>query len=150
MIKYKLDLEQYDWSVSCYFGITSILSEEILEDIYSIGATKNVADSAYKLLKSEQYNIGLTYTNKSLRKSVLVVGLANSADEYANTLFHEISHLAIHIANANDIDLDSESYCYLIGEVARLLNPTISPFLCGCCRDEAIKKASTDKAEEAG
>lgn len=89
-------------------------------------------DKAYNNLSSGELDRGLTYVSKG--KAVCVIGKASSASEYANSIQHEIMHLAIFIAIAEGIPLDSEEVCYIGGEIAKKMHPKTKLLTseCGC------------------
>lgn len=74
-------------------------------------------ESARKLLEEGKINTGLTYVSDG--KAVCVIGKASNASQYADSIQHEIMHLAVFIARDEGIPLDSEEVCYIGGEIAR-------------------------------
>ena len=57
-----------------------------------------------------------------------------SASEFQNTFDHEKGHLAMHIANALNIDLLGEEFQYLTGEIGQKMFLVARRFLCDHCR----------------
>ena len=74
---------------------------------------------AERLLSSNQRNIGLAYSNKGTKKSVIVVSETTNVWEFFNSFAHEVDHLEKHIAKALDFSPYSESASYLVGELVR-------------------------------
>lgn len=74
---------------------------------------------AERLLRSNRYNKGLTYTRPILRETVVVISEATDIGEFFNTFAHEIDHIEKHIAKALDFSPYSERASYLVGEIVR-------------------------------
>ena len=72
-------------------------------------------EDASNLVLRGEANKGLTYSNVSLRKSVVAIGWTTSSGEYANSLSHEMLHVIQHIAEYDLIDMYGEEACYLMG-----------------------------------
>ena len=88
------------------------------------------------MLKSNDKNTGLTFSNFNHRYSVVVIGLTTSAAEFQNTFDHEKGHLAMHIAKALEIDLYGEEFQYLTGEIGQKMFLVARRFLCDNCRQK--------------
>lgn len=89
-------------------------------------------DKAYKNLYSGKLDTGLTYVCDG--EAICVIGKASDASEYANSIQHEVMHLAIFIAIAEGIPLDNEEVCYIGGEIAKKMHPKAKLLTseCGC------------------
>lgn len=132
MIKQHITLNRYDLEIDIYYAIHGYAVDEILDNLVSIGVRGNNLHHAKELLEHGRLNTGLTYVSN--KKAVCVIGKASSASQYANSIQHEIMHLAIFIAREEEIPLDSEEVCYIGGEIAhKMWNKT--KYLtsdCGC------------------
>ena len=73
------------------------------------------------LLSSGAVNTGLIYSNKSERKSIIVVGHSSNVGEFINTLTHEINHFIEHVMEALHIQSGAEDEAYFTGELFELL-----------------------------
>ena len=139
MLVQDIYLEDWDWTVKVFYAVDTYYIDEILGELESIGCT------GYELVKAEEvftegdYNVGLTYSNLLGRCSIVVIGLTSSAAEFQNTFDHEKGHLAMHISGASDIDVFSEEYEYLTGEIGQEMFPYAKHFLCDHCREHFIK-----------
>lgn len=134
MIRTRIYIKRYDWLVTCYIAVTHYATEDILEDLRSIGCRgKNYQDAEAKLRKGE-VNAGMTYTSYRNMESVMVTSIADSAAEQMNTITHEIAHVCAHIAYAMDIDMASEEYAYMVGDVSMAIFPKVNHLLCERCR----------------
>ena len=117
MIKQKIHLDNYDWDITMYYAIHGYYVDEIVQNLVDIGFRGEMLRKARKLLEEGNVNTGLTYVKNG--KAVCVIGKASSAAQYADSIQHEIMHLAVFISMAEDIPLDSEETCYIGGEIAR-------------------------------
>lgn len=110
-------------SVAC--AITNMMiDDENIRDIMCL---------AYKNLRSGKLNTGLTYASRIERETVIVVSRASCAEEYFNSIVHEIAHAGVYTCDALGIELKSEEAAYFQGGLARDLFPCIKDFLCECC-----------------
>lgn len=132
MIKQRFILDNYDWDITVYYSVHGYYVDEIMEHLQWLGMSKTKLDKAYKNLSSGKLDTGLTYINNG--KAVCVIGKASDASEYANSIQHEIMHLAIFIAMAEGIPLSSEEVCYIGGEIAKKMHPKTKLLTskCGC------------------
>jgi hypothetical protein len=132
MIKQHFVLDNYDWDIVVYYSIHGYYVDEIIEHLQSIGMSEKKLAKARKNLSSGKLDTGLTYVNNG--KAVCVIGKASDASEYANSIQHEIMHLAIFIAMAEGIPLSSEEVCYIGGEIAKKMHPKTKLLTskCGC------------------
>lgn len=137
MIQHVFYIWQHDWIVKAYIDTTSEDAELILDELMSIGADMDVMRMAYKNLRSGDTNTGLTYASPWNRETVIVVSRASSAEEYFNSIVHEIAHAGVYTCDALGIDLKSEQAAYFQGGLARDLYPCIKEFLCECCRKKS-------------
>ena len=137
MKRHFFHIEQHDWVVKAYIDTTKEDAEEILGELMSIGADMDVMRLAYKNLSSGGLNTGLTYASPWNRETVIVVSRASSAEEYFNSIVHEIAHAGVYTCEALGIDLKSEQAAYFQGGLARDLYPCIKEFLCECCRHKS-------------
>lgn len=134
MIRQRIDIAQYGWSVEFFFDASPKYVSRILNSLSDIGCCGDALMEANDLLTSEKPNIGLTYSNIDSGRSVVVVSQTTSAEEFFNTLTHELHHLVSHICEARGIDMASEQACYLTGGIARIAFHEAHPLLCDECR----------------
>ena len=131
-------LPKYDWHVRVFMPVTSLNVSEIMASLNRAQISKTNLRNAYECIMKEEFNCGLTFSNPRARESVMVIGVASSVAEFYDTLQHEQTHLAMHIAEAYDIDVGSEEFAYLVGDIARMLFPHAEPYLCEHCRKRAF------------
>lgn len=133
-------LPKYDWQVKVYMPVESLNVTEIMAALNHVGISQTNLRNAYECIMKEEFNCGLTFSNPSERASVMVIGVASNAAEFYNTLQHEQTHLAMHIAEADAINVGSEEFAYLVGDIARVLFPHARPYLCEQCRESGKLK----------
>lgn len=130
MQKKHLYLSRYMWQID-FFVID--FCHETDRVVSSIGDYV-IAEKIGSKIKECKLNTGLTFSKG--RKSIIVIGRAESAGQFLNTLVHEISHLSKHIAKRYGIDPHSEEVAYIIGDTLSMLYNTVSRYLCECCRNK--------------
>lgn len=136
MITRVFHISQHDWIVKAYIDTTLEDADVILGELKSIGADMDIMSKAYRNLRSVELNTGLTYVSPWNRETVIVVSRSTSAEEYFNSIVHEIAHAGVYTCDALGIDLKSEQAAYFQGGLARDLFPCIKGFLCECCRQK--------------
>lgn len=137
MIRQKITLPKYDnWEIYAYYATTRYAVDEIMEKLWEAGIDAYNARQAFESLTRGELNSGLCYSNYSSRKSVLVVALASSADEFLNSITHEATHACVHIATALGVNHKSEDFCYLVGDLCQEMYPKVKHLLCDCCRSK--------------
>lgn len=133
MIRQKIRLPQYDnWEIYAYYAVSQYYVEEIMEHLYDIGIQGRNARQAYKNLSSGKIDTGLCYSNKNMRKSIIVVALTSSPKEFLNSMTHEAAHACVHIASAMGVNHKSEDFAYMVGELCREMYPRVCHLLCNC------------------
>lgn len=140
MIRQKIYLPKYDWTVYCYYAVSTYYVDEIMERLYEIGADANKAEQAYDNLSAGDLDTGLCYSNYNLRKSVMVVGKASSPAEFFNSLVHENRHLTSHIAKTFNLPSTGEDVAYIAGNISREIYPKVCHLLCNCHSKEHKRK----------
>ena len=132
MIRQEFHIDNYDWHITVFYAVHGYFVDDIMESLYNIGIYGERAEIARKNLLSGKLNTGLTYVNGG--EAVCVIGKASCAAEYADSIQHEIMHLAIYIAKAEGIPLDGEEVCYIGGEIAKKMwtRTKLLTSECGC------------------
>ena len=117
-----------------FYAVDTYYMDDILDELENIGCT--YADEIEEDLTVNPYNNGLTYSNMRARTSLIVIGLTKTPDEFQNTYDHEKGHLAMHIAENDEIDVFDEEFQYLVGEIGKQTFPVAKKFMCEHCRKE--------------
>ena len=81
-------------------------------------------------LEKADMDSGFTYSNKTRRRSVVVVGLASSQAQFLNSFEHELRHLCDDIAVASAMPMQGEEVAYLTGQLNTMLWKDIHQFIC--------------------
>ena len=134
MITHVFHISQHDWLVKAYINSDASDADLILGELLSVGADMDTMRLAFRNLIGGMKNTGLTYTSAWNRTTILVVSESTSAEEFFNSLVHEISHAKTHICEYLGIDLLSEEASYFSGGLARDLFPHVKHLLCESCR----------------
>ena len=93
--------------------------------------------SDFKLENVLMFNLKrITTTDYVHKKSLMVIGLTTSPEEFQSTFDHEKGHLAINIAKYYNIDPYSEDFQYLTGEIGKKLFPVAKKFICKHCNKD--------------
>lgn len=119
-----------------YYAVDTYYMDEILEELEMIGCT--YTDEIEEDLTQQPYNNGLTYSNMRRRVSLIVIGLTETPDEFQNTYDHEKGHLAMHIAEEDQMDVFGEEFQYLAGEIGKQTFPIAKRFMCEHCRKDLM------------
>lgn len=134
MITHVFHIPQHGWLVKAYINSDASDADLILGELSSVGADMDTMREAYRNLRGGQMNTGMTYTSPWHHETILVVSKTTSAEEFFNSLVHEISHAKTHICEYLGIDLRSEEASYFSGGLARDLFPHVKHLLCEDCR----------------
>ena len=131
-------LPEYEWTIDAYFAVTHYDIDDIMLSLWSIGCDAANAERAYDNLSSGKLDNGITYSNRLMRHSVLVVSMASDASQFVNSFAHEVDHLGRHISKMLGIDQDSEEVSYLCGDIAQMLFASCHELFCEGCRKELL------------
>ena len=134
MKTFNLYYAKHDWLVRVYVAVDTYYVEDIVEMLQTIGCSRKDCARAKGNLTSGYLDTGLCYSNYKDRISVLVIGKTSSSGQFLNSLTHEVTHLATHIAGASGIDLLSEDLCYMAGDIAMMMYDRCHDLLCCKCR----------------
>ena len=122
MIEQKLHIKEIGWSLRIFYcPKTASQRSIVLQRLFDAGCTGKNYRRAMALLNSGALNIGLTYTNKDDRKTIIVIGCSSDIAEFVNTLTHEVNHFIEHVMEALHITPGTEDEAYFTGELFELL-----------------------------
>ena len=138
MILQEFTIDRYDWFVRVYYITDSFPEDDIIKDLIDLGCSKEDAEETVHNLMGEGINAGSIYSNKYSRESLLIIGKADSTDEFYDTFDHEKGHLAMHICIADNIDPFSEKYQYLVGEIGKKMFWAAKELFCEECREKHL------------
>lgn len=134
MIIQKIYLGTYDWHITVFYETDSDDASYIIDALLNAGCSQSYIKRAEDNIMSDERNTGLTFSNYKERESVVVLSKTTTEDEFANTWFHEVIHVAVHIGEADGIPCDTEYVAYVGGNVAMRMQPSASRYMCSKCR----------------
>lgn len=118
MIHLKVYLDKIDWYIECFITTNNRSVYKILDKVKYLGGSKSILNKAYNILYN-QLDSGFAYTNSKQHKSVMVINMSTSMDEFVNTYNHEKNHIEMHICEELGIDPYSEEAADLSGYLAQ-------------------------------
>ena len=122
MMEQNLHIKEIGWSLRIFYcPKTSSQRSIVLKRLFDAGCTGKNYRRAMALLNSGAWNIGLTYTNKDDRETIIVIGCSSDVAEFVNTLTHEMTHFIEHVMEALHIESGTEDEAYFTGELFELL-----------------------------
>ena len=131
MIAGKFYLKNYaNWQISYYMVTNADDADEILDRLSYIGCGQKFISRAEELLYSNRRNIGLAYSHKKSKRSVIVVSKTTNIWEFFNSFAHELDHIEKHIAKTLGFNPYSENASYLVGEIIKNMFYDIFKRLC--------------------
>ena len=124
MIVERLILREYNWAITILLECNCSDIPEILEHLQSISCPKHLQEEAINNLSFCENNIGLTYSNFKLNRTIMIINHTDNNAELINTITHECYHFIQHISKANNI-IDEETLASLTGRFNMCLWNTI-------------------------
>ena len=122
MIQQNVNIRESGWSLRIFYcPKTASQRSIVLKRLFDAGCTGKNYRRAMALLNSGAWNIGLTYTNKDDRETIIVIGCSSDVAEFVNTLTHEINDFIEHVMEALHIESGTEDEAYFTGELYELL-----------------------------
>ena len=118
------------WRITVFLPLTRYHVEEILDTLKSIEISEENLKTARENLTTGRVNNGFTFSNSEKRETVSVWAICTSPAMYFNLIVHELHHLSVHIADANQLDLREEDVCYINGDTAQHLWSLCDPLIC--------------------
>lgn len=127
-----LYLERYEWEVRMFYDVSQRDFPTLYEALHTLGAEDGYIDDCLELLRTK--NTGITFTSLPKRESICVISRTSSADEFADTYYHEMGHVVRHISEYVGIAPYSEEEQYLAGDLSRQTFQKAKHYLCDHCR----------------
>lgn len=106
----------YDWKVTVLYQCTCDDIDFIIKTLKDINCPNKYIKEALHNLRDCDLNIGLTYSNKKLQSSVIIINKTSSFSQLINTISHEYFHLICHVSKTLNIE-DEEELAYLNGDL---------------------------------
>ena len=114
MTKQRLSIDGY-WDVLVCYGIQPGDLTEAMGLMLGMGANREQVGEAWDTLSG--WNGGVTYSVLTDRVSLVLIGRAESAREFFNTIDHEVDHVQDHVARYYGVTLGTEQAAYLQGYI---------------------------------
>ena len=133
MIRQFIYLPGYRWMIIVFYWAGRGDADEILQTLQRFACSEEACKSAERNLRGEVMDTGLTYTNNSMRATVMAISESSSPEEFWNTMDHEKGHAVQHIGSALGLDYLGEAQQYLAGTLAKEMYPIARQFICEGC-----------------
>lgn len=139
MIRQEFHIPKCGWTVTAYYAISDSPAGRVMEELQAMGCHGRDLHNAWRNMTDGGLDCGMTYTSATMRKTLVVIGVASSAAEFQNSLDHEKGHLCKHVSKALGIDPYGEDAEYLAGYVGQRMFEVARMFLCDKCRRHALE-----------
>lgn len=120
MIEKKIHIDKYDWTIILLLECDCSNNKSIIDYMEYMNCPDYIIYEALENLETCNKNIGLTYSNKKIQTSIIVVSKASANKEVLNTVTHEFYHLVTHISDAYNI-IDDEEKATLMGNLCMVV-----------------------------
>lgn len=134
MIRQHFKLRQWGWRVTCYYAVHGYHIDDIIASLKRIGCDGEYLKAAYESLSLGDLDTGLTFSNKEIGETVMVIALTSSAEEFMKSWTHEMGHLKDHIATAYEISPHGEGIQYLGDDIITEMWDVAHQFVCCKCK----------------
>lgn len=118
MMHFEVYLDKIDWGIECYVTTDILQINKIMCRLRQLECSDQIMVRAYTILE-DQENSGFAYSNPKMRKSLMIINMSTSMDEFINTYNHEKNHIEMHICDTLNIDPFSEEASDLSGYIAQ-------------------------------
>ena len=118
MMHFEVYLDKIDWGIECYVTTDTLQINKIMCRLRQLECSDQIMVRAYTILE-DQENSGFAYSNPKMRKSLMIINMSTSMDEFINTYNHEKNHIQMHICDTLNIDPFSEEASDLSGYIAQ-------------------------------
>lgn len=125
------------WVVDFLFAYDEYDIDGVLACLYDAKAPSKILARAKSIMTDNYPDAGFTFSNREIKRAVVVIGPATSGKEFVNTIAHEIHHLAVEIADTLGVNLDGETPAYLAGDTLAEFMDIICRF---GCEDKPTRK----------
>lgn len=121
------------WTILFLFSFDQYDMERIHDALVWVDAPNSIISQVERNVQSGRLNEGFTYSEPSVRRTVVGVGKTSTGPEFMNTTVHEVAHVALHIAQEDKIDPYSEELAYLIGDITQGVSDIVCELSCPHC-----------------
>ena len=121
------------WKIMFLFSYDASDWGRILDALIWADASDSIIEKVEGSISANGRNEGFCFSNPAIRRSVIGVGKTTTGPEVLNSTIHEITHLALHIAEEDKIDPYSEELAYLIGDISHSVSDIVCELSCPHC-----------------
>lgn len=121
-------INKYEYEVRLLFDITCAQLSVLNDELKKIDCSKELVDKANIEFGKCNDNVGMTYSNHALKKTLIIIGKTSSGKQFINTLIHEIYHFVEQLAIVNSVS-DIEEKATFIGNFTMQLTDIINDTL---------------------
>lgn len=114
MLIQRLILKEYNWAITILYQCTCHDLEDIEYHLDSINCPLELKKEALKNIETCQSNIGFTYSNFALGRTIMAISKVDQPQQLINTITHECYHFINHLAKTRNIE-DEEVLATLTG-----------------------------------
>lgn len=129
-------IDIWDWTAVFLFSTGGYDMEEVGRQLLYCDAPDSIFDKVSDNLEAGRDNEGFTFSNPSVRRSVVYIGHASTGGEFLSTFCHELAHFTRDVCMTDRVSLRGEKMAYFAGEVALRLSDIVCKLSCDHCRGE--------------
>ena len=123
------------WNALFYFSFDNRDKERILDALVWAEAPDSILHKVSENISAGKLNEGFCYSNPELRVSIIGIGKARNGPQFFNSTVHEMTHLALHIAEEDGINPYSEELAYLMGDISKQIADIVCELSCPHCNN---------------
>ena len=103
MNTYRFIIREFGWAITILTDCDCSCQLEIEDHLISIGCSQEILEEAKETIQNNDTDVGFTYSNYNIRRTVMVISRASSFGQFINTTSHEIYHFIQHLSKASNI-----------------------------------------------
>lgn len=123
------------WRIAFNFSFNQHDLGVLTDALIWADAPESIINTVTENVRAGRRNEGFCFSNPSLRRSVIGVGVTDTGPEFLDTTVHEIVHVAQHISENDGIDPLSEDFAYLAGDISHEISDIVCEMSCPYCRE---------------
>lgn len=128
MIQLDYTLKRFDWNVKVIYYDRDFNYRNIISILEDLGCNERAVNKVLQYCEDCLTNCGVTYTNTSLRETVIIIFKCCSIEELCNTLVHELYHF---IRQLTIVEYTTEEeQAQLIGNLFMKLQKELKNLIC--------------------
>lgn len=92
MIRQNIEIKSFDWNVTVLYDISCSDSRGIISALEDLGCQEEMMEEALEYIDHCKQDCGITYTNITNRKTLIIIFRCSSKCQLYNTCVHELYH----------------------------------------------------------